>query len=98
MAIDRIARRADAYGIPHELVDGNDMLAVYDATFRAVERARAGEGPTLVGVDTMRMRGHAEHDDMRYVPQALLDEWAEKDGLVRYRRHLLDRGIATETE
>ncbi len=85
MAIRRIDQRADAYGIPHELIDGNDMLAVYDVRLRAVSRARAGGGPTLIGVDTMRMRGHAEHDDMRYVPKALLEEWESKDAIARYR-------------
>lgn len=98
MAIPRIDQRADAYGIPHEMVDGNDMLAVYASSKRAVDRARAGEGPTLIGVDTMRMRGHAEHDDMRYVPPALLEEWAARDAIARYRQHLLSSGIATEAE
>lgn len=98
MAIRRIDQRADAYGIPHEMVDGNDMLAVYESSVRAVARARAGEGPTLIGVDTMRMRGHAEHDDMRYVPAALLEEWAERDAIARYRQHLLTAGIATDAE
>jgi TPP-dependent pyruvate/acetoin dehydrogenase alpha subunit len=96
MAIDRIDRRADAYGMPHELVDGNDMLAVYDAAHAAVARARAGDGPSLIGVDTMRLRGHAEHDDMRYVPSALVEEWTARDGLARYRRELRERGVAAE--
>ena len=69
MAIKRIDERAAAYGIPHELVDGNDMLAVYDVAKRMVDRARAGEGASLIGVDTMRMQGHAQHDDARYVPK-----------------------------
>ena len=98
MAIDRIDRRADAYGIAHEMVDGNDMLAVYDAAKRAVEAARAGHGPALVGVDTMRMRGHAEHDDMRYVAQELLERWKARDPIARYRQWLLDRGVAGERE
>jgi len=98
MAIARIDERAAAYGIPHEMIDGNDMLAVYAASKRAVDRARAGEGPTLIGVDTMRMRGHAEHDDMRYVPEAMLDEWRPRDPIVRLRQHLLDTRVATEAE
>ena len=99
MAIDRIDQRADAYGIPHELIDGNDMLAVYDAVRRAPSRARGqGDGPTLIGVDTMRMRGHAEHDDMRYVPKALLDEWEPKDAIARYRARLIEMSAATEAE
>ena len=69
MAITRIDERAAAYGIPHEMVDGNDMLAVYDVAKRMVDRARAGGGAALIGVDTMRMQGHAQHDDARYVPE-----------------------------
>ncbi len=83
MAIPRIDLRAEAYGVPHEMVDGNDMLAVYEASVRAVARARAGDGPTLLGVDTMRMRGHAEHDDMRYVPKELLAEWEARDAIAQ---------------
>ena len=60
--------RAAAYGIPGEMVDGNDVLAVYEATKRAVDRARAGGGPTLIEAKTFRMKGHAEHDDAGYVP------------------------------
>ena len=69
MAIARIDLRADAYGIPHEMIDGTDVPAVYASSRRAVDRARSGGGPTLIGVDVMRMKGHAEHDDQRYVPQ-----------------------------
>jgi pyruvate dehydrogenase E1 component alpha subunit/2-oxoisovalerate dehydrogenase E1 component alpha subunit len=98
MKISRIDQRAEAYGIPHEMVDGNDMLAVYESSARAVERARSGGGPTLIGVDTMRMRGHAEHDDMRYVPPAMLEEWAPRDAIARFRQHLLDASIAAESE
>jgi TPP-dependent pyruvate/acetoin dehydrogenase alpha subunit len=98
MAIARIDERAAAYGIPHEMIDGNDMLAVYTASKRAVDRARGGEGPTLIGVDTMRMRGHAEHDDMRYVPASILEEWAPRDPIARLRRHLIDTRVATEPE
>jgi TPP-dependent pyruvate/acetoin dehydrogenase alpha subunit len=98
MAIAKIDERASAYGIPHEMIDGNDMLAVYDASKRAVDRARSGGGPTLIGVDTMRMRGHAEHDDMRYVPKAMLDEWADRDPIARLRRHLIESRVATESQ
>lgn len=98
MTIARIDQRAEAYGIPHEMIDGNDMLAVYDASERAVARARAGEGPTLIGVDTMRMRGHAEHDDMRYVSKALLEEWEPKDAIARYRAKLIEMSAATDAE
>jgi TPP-dependent pyruvate/acetoin dehydrogenase alpha subunit len=98
MAITRIDERASAYGIPHELVDGNDMLAVYDVAKTMVDRARAGDGASLIGVDTMRMQGHAQHDDARYVPKALLDEWARKDPLSAFRQVLIARGAAREKE
>jgi pyruvate dehydrogenase E1 component alpha subunit/2-oxoisovalerate dehydrogenase E1 component alpha subunit len=95
MAIRPIDQRAEAYGVPHEFIDGTDVLAVYEAARRAVDRARAGEGPTLIGVDVMRMKGHAEHDDQRYVPAGLLDEWRARDPIARYRGHLLQEGIAS---
>jgi TPP-dependent pyruvate/acetoin dehydrogenase alpha subunit len=98
MAIARIDDRAAAYGIPHEMVEGNDMLAVYDVAKRMVDRAREGGGAALIGVDTMRMEGHAQHDDARYVPPALLAEWAARDPIAAYRRHLLERSIASEKD
>ena len=95
MAIKRIDERAASYGIPHELVDGNDMLAVYDVAKRMVDRARDGAGAQLIGIDTMRMQGHAQHDDARYVPKAQLDEWLLKDPLPRFRRVIVDRKAGT---
>jgi TPP-dependent pyruvate/acetoin dehydrogenase alpha subunit len=80
------------------MVDGNDMLAVYDVARRMVDRARTGDGASLIGVDTMRMQGHAQHDDARYVPKAVIEEWAARDPIARYRRDLLERSIATEQD
>ncbi len=98
MAIKRIDERAASYGVPHEMVDGNDILAVYDVAKRMVDRARAGEGPQLIGVDTMRMQGHAQHDDARYVPKKMLEEWTARDPIARFQRTLLERGAAQEKE
>lgn len=98
MLIERIDERAAAYGIPHEMVDGNDILAVYDVAKRFVDRARAGEGASLIGIDTMRMQGHAQHDDARYVPAALVEEWAKKDPIARFTKVLLERGAASEKQ
>ncbi len=98
MAIERIDERAASYGIPHQLVDGNDMLAVYDVAKGFVDRARGGGGASLIGVDTMRMQGHAQHDDARYVPKTMIEEWEQKDPLPRFRKLLLDRGAATEKD
>jgi TPP-dependent pyruvate/acetoin dehydrogenase alpha subunit len=95
MAVQQIDERAAAYGMPHEMVDGNDMLAVYDVAKTFVDRARGGEGPALIGVDTMRMLGHAQHDDARYVPKEMLQAWTAKDPLTRFTRVLTDRSAAT---
>jgi TPP-dependent pyruvate/acetoin dehydrogenase alpha subunit len=98
MAITRIDERAVAYGLPHEMVDGNDMLAVYDVAKRMVDRAREGGGASLIGIDTMRMQGHAQHDDARYVPKALLDRWAARDPIAQFRQRLIDDGAATRQD
>jgi TPP-dependent pyruvate/acetoin dehydrogenase alpha subunit len=94
----RFVDRARAYGCFGEQVDGNDILAVYEVTREALARARRGQGPTLIEADTMRMRGHAEHDDMKYVPPQMLEEWRRKDPLLRYETHLLDQEIASKEE
>ncbi|MEM7048973.1 MAG: thiamine pyrophosphate-dependent dehydrogenase E1 component subunit alpha [Acidobacteriota bacterium] len=98
MKVDNIAAKAVGYGIAGEIIDGNDVLAVYEATRRAVERARGGGGPTLIEAKTFRMKGHAEHDDAGYVPPELFEEWAEKDPIERFERHLLGQELATEEE
>jgi TPP-dependent pyruvate/acetoin dehydrogenase alpha subunit len=98
MRVKSIATRAAAYGIPGESVDGNDVLAVYEVTKKAVERARAGGGPSLIETRTFRMKGHAEHDDAGYVPKHLFEEWKLKDPIERFERHLLGNGLATEDE
>jgi pyruvate dehydrogenase E1 component alpha subunit/2-oxoisovalerate dehydrogenase E1 component alpha subunit len=97
-ANQRFVDRARAYGCFGEQVDGNDVRAVYEVTRRAVERARAGAGPTLIEADTMRMRGHAEHDDMKYVPPGMLEEWAARDPIDRYERWLVGSGHARAEE
>jgi pyruvate dehydrogenase E1 component alpha subunit len=94
-AIQDIADRAAGYGFPGVVVDGNDVLAVVQVTREAVERARRGDGPTLIECKTMRMRGHAFHDDARYMPRELLDEWEKKDPIPRYERVLQERGVLT---
>jgi TPP-dependent pyruvate/acetoin dehydrogenase alpha subunit len=98
MAIKRIDERAASYGIPHELVDGNDMLAVYDVARRMVDRARSGGGAQLIGVDTMRMQGHAQHDDARYVPAEVMTTWAAKDPLERFKKTLIDQRKAASAK
>lgn len=89
-----LADRAAAYGMPGETVDGNDVLAVYEAARRAVDRARAGEGPTLLEAKTYRMKGHAEHDGQAYVPGEELRDWAARDPIERFGRHLAESCVA----
>ncbi|HEX6974395.1 MAG TPA: thiamine pyrophosphate-dependent dehydrogenase E1 component subunit alpha, partial [Vicinamibacterales bacterium] len=98
MKITRIDERAASYGVPHELVDGNDILAVYDVAKRMVDRARAGDGAQLIGIDTMRMQGHAQHDDARYVPKDIVEQWKKKDPLERVQAQLIERGVAAEKD
>lgn len=90
-----LADRAAAYGIPGETVDGNDVVAVYRAARAAVERARAGEGPTLLEAKTYRMKGHAEHDGQTYVPREELEDWRRRDPIERYAERLIGAGDAT---
>jgi TPP-dependent pyruvate/acetoin dehydrogenase alpha subunit len=92
--VERIADRAAAYGIPGETVDGNDALAVHRAAVEAVERARAGGGPTLIEAMTMRMDGHAIHDAAAYVPADLLESWRARDPIDRLAARLAGVGLA----
>jgi TPP-dependent pyruvate/acetoin dehydrogenase alpha subunit len=94
----RFVDRARAYGCFGESVDGTDVLAVYEATRQAIERARAGQGPTLIEAEMLRRASHAEHDDARYVPAELRQEWERKDPVERYERHLVREGSATDEE
>ena len=98
MAVKDIADRAKAYGIPGVIVDGNDVLAVYEATRAAADRARRGLGPTLIEAKTMRMKGPAEHDDARYVPQALVEKWRKKDPILRFEKYLAEKKLMTPSE
>ena len=77
--------KAIGYGVPGELTDGNDVIATYEVTKRAVDRARAGEGVSIVELMTYRRKGHAEHDNQSYVPAGEIDKWArENDPVDRY--------------
>ena len=92
-----IAVKARAYGLPGVRVDGNDLLAVYRVMRAAIDRARAGEGPTFVEAVTYRMGAHSTSDDpSRYRSQAEVEEWAKKDPLDRLRRHLVHLGLVTD--
>jgi TPP-dependent pyruvate/acetoin dehydrogenase alpha subunit len=85
--------RAAGYGFPGVSVDGNDAEAVFEATRAARERAIAGGGPTLIEAVTMRMHGHGAHDDMKYVPKALVEEWRQKDPIDRQMARVKALGV-----
>ena len=90
MACANVADRGPAYGIPAEIVDGNDVFAVHAAGRRAVEHTRAGLGPYLIECKTFRMTGHSAHDGGDYVPKHLWEEWAAKDPIPRLERLMLE--------
>jgi TPP-dependent pyruvate/acetoin dehydrogenase alpha subunit len=83
-----LAERAIAYGIPGVIVDGTDACQVYDAAHEACERARRGEGPTLIEAKMMRMKGHAIHDAAEYVPKPLFEYWKKRDCIARFEDYL----------
>ena len=97
-AIEHLADRAAAYGFEGVVVDGTDVLAVYRETKAAVEKARNGGGPTLLELKTLRMEGHAVHDDAFYVPKELFEEWAKNDPLERFRTWLRENAELTGEE
>jgi pyruvate dehydrogenase E1 component alpha subunit len=86
--IERISDRADAYGMPGITVDGNDVVAVYEAALEAVDRARGGGGPTLMECVTYRIRGHFEGDPQAYRTQAEVEQWKRRDPLTRLEERL----------
>jgi len=85
-----LAERAIAYGVPGVIVDGTDPCQVYDATHEACERARRGEGPTLIEAKMMRMKGHAIHDAAQYVPAELFEYWRGRDPIARFENYLVN--------
>ncbi|HVM42309.1 MAG TPA: thiamine pyrophosphate-dependent dehydrogenase E1 component subunit alpha [Gemmatimonadales bacterium] len=91
-AVPQLVLKAKAYGVPGERADGNDVLAVWETTRRAVERARAGEGVTLIELVTYRRKGHAEHDDQHYVPKEELARWERQDPIARYAQRVTESG------
>ncbi len=88
--VEDLAERAIAYGIPGVIVDGTDPCQVYDAAHEACERARRGEGPTLIEAKMMRMKGHAIHDAAEYVPKPLFEYWKKRDPISRFENYLVN--------
>jgi len=97
-ANERLSDRARAYGFEGVTIDGTDVLAVHDEARRAIERARSGGGPTLIELMTLRMEGHAVHDDAFYVPREMLSAWEARDPVRRYRLWLAENAAFSEAE
>jgi pyruvate dehydrogenase E1 component alpha subunit len=97
-ACEQLADRAQGYGFEGVVVDGTDVLAVYREARRAIEKAREGGGPTLIECLTLRMEGHAVHDDASYVPKEMFEEWAKRDPLERFRSWLRENADLTDEE
>jgi TPP-dependent pyruvate/acetoin dehydrogenase alpha subunit len=89
--VEDLAERAIGYGIPGVIVDGTDACQVYDACHEACERARRGEGPTLIEAKMMRMKGHAIHDGAEYVPKPMFEYWKKRDPILRFEDYLVRR-------
>src|SRR5215831_7013005 len=98
MVVESVADRAQGYGMTGASVDGGDVLAVYDATRAAAQRARSGQGPTLIAAKVARFTSHSSDDDQRrYRPQEELEAMLRRDPIERFRNYLLDEGVLTET-
>ena len=96
-AVRDLAEKAAGYGIPAHIVDGNDVVACYEVTKQAAEYARRGGGAVLIEAKTYRRKGHAEHDDQRYVAEGEVEWWEKNnDPLDRYERYLLECNLATK--
>ena len=97
-ATENVADRAKGYGVPGIVVDGTDVLGVYEAVKAARDRAVAGEGPTVLELVTLRMEGHAVHDDAFYVPKEDFETWSKKDPIETMRRFLVENSGLTDDE
>ena len=93
MCVADVADRAAAYDMPGMVVDGNDVIAVYEAAFEAIKRARDGEGPSLIECKTYRHRGHFEGDPCVYRDEDEVAEWKAKDPLTRFEKKLMETGL-----
>ncbi len=96
--IERIAQRADGYGMVGVTVDGNDVLEVYEAAAKAVDRARSGGGPTLLECVTYRWKGHSKSDQERYRTKDEIEAWKRRDPIKLFRERLLTEGVITDQE
>jgi pyruvate dehydrogenase E1 component alpha subunit len=98
MNIENVAERATAYGMRGTCVDGNDVLAVHEATIEAVGRARRGEGPTLIECKTYRHKGHSRVDPAKYRPKDEVQSWLQRDPLINFKKYLTHEHLLSEAE
>ena len=91
--LKNLVDRAKAYGVQGYIVDGNDIVAVYQTAKEAVERCHAGEGPILIEAKTMRMKGHAQHDPAEYVPKEMVAYWQARDPITLYEKYLTEQKL-----
>jgi TPP-dependent pyruvate/acetoin dehydrogenase alpha subunit len=96
--VTNLADRATAYGIPDITVDGNDVIAVYEAVHEALMRSKKGQGPTLIECKTYRWHGHYEGDRQTYKPQEEIDDWKRRDPIPAFRRKLLENRILASVD
>ncbi|MDL1894030.1 thiamine pyrophosphate-dependent dehydrogenase E1 component subunit alpha, partial [Sphingobacteriales bacterium CHB3] len=96
-AAKKLSDRAVGYGIPGFTIDGTDVELVYATCQQAVERARKGEGPTLIETVTMRMHGHSLSDDASYVPKGMVEEWRKKDPVELYEKKLKSASVLSDS-
>jgi len=96
--LKNLSDKSVAYGIPGETIDGNDVIAVYETVGRAIERARKGEGPSLIECKTYRIYGHEEGDAETYKKKSEIEEWSKKDAIERFKKRLLEDGSLTEED
>ena len=94
--VENLSIRAEGYGIPGVTIDGTDIIKVMETTRVAIDRARAGNGPTLIECKNLRLKGHAVHDPASYVPGELLDEWRERDPISLFQKQLEGRDLLDE--
>ncbi|MFN2577706.1 MAG: thiamine pyrophosphate-dependent dehydrogenase E1 component subunit alpha [Pyrinomonadaceae bacterium] len=98
-AVRNLAEKAAAFGITGYIVDGNDVIACYEVTRQAIKYARAGQGAVLIEAKTYRRKGHAEHDDQRYVPEGEIEYWEKQnDPIDRFENFLVNQKIATKVK
>lgn len=97
-ALENLADRGLGYGIPGVTVDGNDVVAVYEAAERAVETARNGGGPTLIECITYRWKGHSRSDKNLYRTKEEIDEWKGKEPIAKFMSQILEKGLLTQAQ